>query len=285
MNSAVTQMLNKYRGESFGEKEQALREVLQELTLLGLWRTKFFEHAAFYGGTALRILYGLDRFSEDLDFTLLVPDPKFSWKPYAQGVESELAAFGFEVSMEEKNKTADTTIRSAFLKANTLQEMLRIGVKGDRLKGVHPETLIRIKVEIDTDPTVTYGIESKFLTDPIPATVRSVKETDMFAGKMHAALFRAWRGRVKGRDWYDALWFVRRATPLNLELFSRMMGQTHSMSALQFQTLLNEKIATLDLASAKADIMPFVRREYHQSIEEVWSREFFSQTLSHIHFC
>lgn len=285
MNRAIMEMLSRYPIVTMADQEQALREVLQEVTLTGLWRSKFFERAAFYGGTALRILYGLDRFSEDLDFTLLAADRNFSWSPYAAAVKGELASFGFEVMIQEKKKSQQTAVKSAFLKANTLQEMLKIGVKSQDLKGIHPDTMIRIKVEIDTEPTVAYQVESKFLQEPIPATVRCVREVDMFAGKMHAAIYRGWRSRVKGRDWYDLLWFVKRGVPLNLDLFSQMMGEKERISEEAFKKILNEKISSLDLESVKADILQFARREYHQSIQEVWSKEFFRHALRKLEFC
>src|ERR1700688_1605058 len=100
MNSAIKQMLGKYECRSLQEHDQALREILQEIALVGLWRGKFFEHAAFYGGTALRILYGLDRFSEDLDFSLLAPSPDFNLARYTASLEEELLAFGFNVRVE-----------------------------------------------------------------------------------------------------------------------------------------------------------------------------------------
>ena len=94
MNQAVKLMLEKYNCHSLQEHEQALREILQEIALVGLWRGKFFEKASFYGGTALRIFYHLDRFSEDLDFTLLTPNPQWTWDPFAKVIQEELAAFG-----------------------------------------------------------------------------------------------------------------------------------------------------------------------------------------------
>src|SRR2546426_1068844 len=128
MNSAVKLMLERYQGQSLQEHEQALREILQEIALVGLWRGKFFEHAAFYGGTALRIFYNLDRFSEDLDFTLLTPNSNWSWAPYGDALKNELSAFGFDVSFVEKDKSHQTAVKSAFLKTSTTQELLKIGV-------------------------------------------------------------------------------------------------------------------------------------------------------------
>jgi predicted nucleotidyltransferase component of viral defense system len=160
MNNALEQMLKRYQCRSFHEHEQALREILQEIALVGLWRGKFFEHAAFYGGTALRIFYNLDRFSEDLDFTLLTPNPHWSWQPFGEVIRNELASFGFDVSFVEKEKTTQTAVKSAFLKTPTVQELLKIGVHSTFLKGVHPDTLIRIKVEIDTDPPSGFVYDS-----------------------------------------------------------------------------------------------------------------------------
>src|ERR1700681_657591 len=149
MSDALQYMLERYQSRSWQEHEQALREILQEIALVGLWRGKFFEHAAFYGGTALRIFYNLDRFSEDLDFTLLAPNPNWSWQPFGEAIKNELSSFGFEVSFVEKEKKLQTAIKSAFLKTPTVQELLKIGVHSNLLKGVHPDSVIRIKVEID----------------------------------------------------------------------------------------------------------------------------------------
>ena len=128
MNEAVEQMLTKYNPQSSEDYENALKEILQEIVLLGLDRNSFFENAAFYGGTALRIMYGLDRFSEDLDFTLLEPNPKFKLDKYFVGLERELSAFGFECSLQKIDKSEDRTTESAFLKANT--QMLFLTIQG-----------------------------------------------------------------------------------------------------------------------------------------------------------
>ena len=223
MNEIIKTMIQKYSPKSPMEYDRALREVLQEIALVGLWRGKFFEHAAFYGGTALRILYGLDRFSEDLDFTLLNPNPHFAWEHYTQSVVDELNAYGFDVELLEKKKSFDSAIKSAFLKANTVESLLKIGVLESDLKGTHPETLLRIKVEIDTDPVPGFTVHNQFVKDPIPVSISAVVEADLFACKLHAALYRAWKHRVKGRDWYDLVWFIRRDTPLNLTYLTKCM--------------------------------------------------------------
>ena len=152
MQEAVAQMLTKYECKSADDYVHALREILQEIALLGLWRSKFFEKAAFYGGTALRTLYGLDRFSEDLDFSLLEPMADFELKRYSDALEKELVAFGFEVSVEVKNKTAETAVQSAFLKGNTANQLLVIQAGEEIVRQIPPGQIVRIKLEIDTDP-------------------------------------------------------------------------------------------------------------------------------------
>ncbi len=280
MNNAIKQMLQRYECRSLQEHEQALREILQEIALVGLWRGKFFEHAAFYGGTALRIFYGLDRFSEDLDFTLLAPNPHWSWLPFSQAIKNELSSFGFEVSFAEKEKKSQTVIKSAFLKTPTVQELLKIGVHSDFLKGVHADTMIRIKVEIDTDPALGYAYEQKFLSQPVAISIRCVNEECLFAGKMHAALFRAWKGRVKGRDWYDMIWFIRKKVPLNLTLFSILSGQAEILNRTAFLRLAKERIDQLDVLSAIEDIIHFVREQ--EVIRRSWSKEFFQHWINTI---
>ena len=277
MNNAVKLMLERYQCHSLEEHEQALREILQEIALVGLWRGKFFEHAAFYGGTALRIFYNLDRFSEDLDFTLISPNPNWSWERYGDAIKNELGAFGFDVTFEEKKKSSQTPIKSAFLKTPTVQELLKIGVHTSHLRNVHPETLIRIRVEIDTEPHVVYSFEQKFLEQPVAISVRCVAESNLFAAKMHAAFFRAWKGRVKGRDWYDVVWFIRNKIVLNLALFSNFMGLEKELSPSQFLHMAKERVEQLDVPSAIDDCIHFVRDQ--EAIRRTWSKEFFHYWL------
>lgn len=280
MNNSIRQMLQRYECRSLQEHEQALREILQEIVLVGLWRGKFFEHAAFYGGTALRIFYGLDRFSEELDFTLLEPNPHWTWRPFGEIIKNELASFGFEVSFMEKEKKMQTAIKSAFLKTPTVQELLRVGVHADFLNKIHANALISIRIEIDTDPPTAYSCEQKFLTQPIAVSVKCVDEESLFAAKMHAAFFRTWKGRVKGRDWYDIIWFIRKKIPLNLVLFSQLSGQSEILNFQSFLKLAKERIEQLDISSAIDDILYFVRDQ--EAIKRTWSKEFFLHWIQSI---
>lgn len=287
MNEVIKQMIGRYQPKDLREQKLALQEILQEIALVGLWRGSFFEHAAFYGGTALRILYGLDRFSEDLDFTLHTPVKDFKWDKYKQALITELNGYGFEADFDGKQKSVETSVQSAFLKTNTNLSLLTIGIKKEDLKGSHPETIIKIKVEIDTMPFTGYRTQQVFLRDPIPIPVTAIVPSDLFACKLNAALFRAWKNRVKGRDWYDVVWFIRRGIPLNLTFFSsclQQFGQLEKNTMLTEEStkkLITDKLLQLDLEKAKADIRPFVK---DPAPINVWSNEFFLQLIEQIKF-
>lgn len=271
-------MLERYECRSVIDYENALREIFQELALLGLWRGKFFEKAAFYGGTALRVLDGLDRFSEDMDFSLLQPDSSFSLTPYCKFIRNELDAWGFPVDISVKRKSAVTAVESAFLKADTEQQLLVIDAPASVVGSICSGRQFKIKIEVDTTPPPDFSTESRFLLQPIPFSVRMYSPSDMFAGKMHALLFRNWKNRVKGRDWYDFIWYVAHGCPLNLKHLTARMRQTGHWSAEEviseqaLRDLMMDRIETLDIPSAVKDVEPFVRV---RDALEVWSKEFF----------
>ena len=152
MHDAIRSMLDRYECRSRDDYVNALREILQDVALLGLWRSKFFEHAAFYGGTALRILHGLDRYSEDLDFSLLKPDESFSLKAYGDALLREISSFGFHVEFEGRRKTQASAIESAFLKTNTYRQLIVIDAAQELLRDRHPAKNLKIRLEVDTDP-------------------------------------------------------------------------------------------------------------------------------------
>ncbi len=278
MNSALQAMLAKYSLNSVDENINALREVLQEIALLGLWRGKFFERAAFYGGTALRILYGLDRFSEDMAFSLIRSEESFDIERYIPYVAKELSSWGFTAKIEAKEKTAETAIESAFLKVNTRQLFLVIDANDRLAAHIHPEQSLKIKFEVDTDPPVEFTTETKFCLQPIPFSVRAYTLPSLFAGKMHALLCRSWGRRVKGRDWYDFVWYVGRGIKLDLRHLEMRMRQSghyseeEHLTEKRFRKMLNEKINAVDLDEAKADVVRFLP---DASRLDIWSRDFF----------
>jgi len=280
MNPAIETMLARYSFASNEDKLRALREILQETALLGLWRGKFFEHAAFYGGTALRVLYYLDRFSEDMDFSLLKPDPDFRLEPYCGFIKDELKAFGFRAEMEVKKKAAGGPVKSAFLKADTLQQLLVIGMEGEN--GL---PLTRIKIEIDTNPPPLFGTEARVLLNPIPFNVRVFAPSSMFAGKMHALLCRGWKTRVKGRDWYDFVWFVGRRTPVNLRHLEQRMRQSGDwakdgpLTEAAFREALHRHIDSVNIAQAKEDVSRFLAAP---DAIAAWSNDFFHDVAGRV---
>jgi len=190
MNDALAQMLAAYTCRSLEDHLRALREILQQIALLGLWRSKFFEKAAFYGGTALRILYGLDRYSEDLDFSLLTPMSKFDLSTYSSALQKELSAFGFNVRVEPIRKTAVSPVQSAFLKADTLNQLLVIQTPAEIVKRIHRGQVLKIKLEVDTNPPPGFATHTRYVLQPIPFAVRTYVLSDLFAGKMHAIFCR-----------------------------------------------------------------------------------------------
>lgn len=285
MNPAIQRMLERYPRETIEDNVAALREILQQIALLGLWRSKFFEHAAFYGGTALRILYGLDRYSEDLDFSLLSPDPDFSLGKYGSVVERELTGFGFEVSFATVQKSRESAIESDFIKTNTLKQMMLIEAERELLAGLQPGQKLKIRLEVDVDPPAGFTTESKPLLQPVPFAVRAYALPDLFAGKMHALLCRRWRNRVKGRDWYDFVWYVANYPRLHLahlEQRMRQSGDYTSDGPLEpeaFRDMVRQAVKNLNIEHARAEVIPFLSDP--RSVE-IWSASFFTSLIDRI---
>ena len=248
----IEQMLGRYELLTVHDHENALKEIIQEIVLLGLWRSKFYEKAAFYGGSALRILHKLDRFSEELDFSLIQPGNTFDIKKYLGAVKSELELWGFEVSAEEKNKKNESAIDSAFIKANTLIHLLKIN---SNLK-THKNAVMKIKLEIDQEPATGFTSDLKYHLRPIPFTIKTMTLPSLFAGKMHALLCRTVRTNIKGRDWYDLIWFVKNKIPCELHCLKNKMVQTghfglsEVLDKEKVVELLSEKIKEIDVLTS-----------------------------------
>ncbi len=287
MSQVIEEMLKSYAPRSKTDYEGALQEIIQEITLVGLWRAKFFERAAFYGGTSLRILYGLNRFSEDLDFSLLKPNLHFNLAPFLQAVEEELAILGLKITVDHKIKHPEESIRSAFLKMGTLETFIRIGLNEQLKKHTQSNEVLKLKIEIDIDPPSGFETEIRYLTRPFPFSVRSYVPEDLFAGKMHAVLCRSYKIRVKGRDWYDLIWYVSKGFRLHLSHLEMRMRQSGNykerepLTPKRFLTFMEKKIAHLDVKAAQEDLRRFIRNP--REIEG-WSKPFFQSLLPQIQF-
>lgn len=280
----IEQMIKKYDPQSETELINALKEIFQEITLLGLYRGGFFDKAAFYGGTSLRILYGLERFSEDLDFSLLEKNRDFDIEKYFPSVVSEFEALGIEISLNKKSKSSDTNIESAFLKNDTSIHTLNIEAKG--LENIHSGRKIKIKLEVDTNPPLKFQTESKTLLLPMTFNVRTMTLPNLYAGKMHALLFRSWKTRVKGRDWFDFEWYVKNNTPLNLEHLCQRMKESGNfnkeiLTKEEFAELLHNKIDTLDIEQAINEVKGFVK---DTRVFDFWSKDYFKLLASRVVF-
>jgi predicted nucleotidyltransferase component of viral defense system len=285
MHEAVSRMLSRYDCRDAADYLNALREILQEVALLGLWRSKFFEKAAFYGGTALRILHHLDRFSEDMDFSLLRPADSFDLVGYGGFLQKEIAGFGFDVRFEEIAKARRSPIQSAFLKANTHAQLLVIETGQQILRAIPQGRILKIKLEVDTDPPLGFATETRYLLQPIPFAVRAFALPDLFAGKMHAILCRRWKNRVKGRDWYDLVWYAANYPQMHLHHLEKRMRQTGDwkdtapLTSEDLKKLIVAAIDRLDVNQARKEVEPFVR---HPESLDLWSREFFLEVASRI---
>jgi predicted nucleotidyltransferase component of viral defense system len=281
----IKEWIAEYNPQNEEEIISALREIMQEITLAALSRTNFFEKAAFYGGTALRIFYGLDRYSEDLDFSLLESDSDFSIEPYFNAVLNEFKSLGLTVSIKEKKKTNQTAIDSAFLKAETIWQEI---VLEDIIKetGVRPNKTLKIKIEVDRQPPSNFNTEEKLLIRPFSFYVKCFAQSSLFAGKMHALLFRKWKNRVKGRDWYDLEWYIKKGIPLDVTHFlARAIDtrdwQEKSISEKQILELIYTKIDSVDFSSIRDDVIRFIKND---DVLNIWSPEYFKDLVKKMKF-
>ncbi len=279
----IKEWLETYQPSSQEEAKDALREIMQEIALSGLYRARFFEKAAFYGGTALRIFYGLDRFSEDLDFSLLAVEPEFSLSKYQDAIIQEFEALGMHVSIREKQKTNQTNIDSAFLKSETIwKELVLEGIIPQN--GMEQVANVKIKIEIDREPPLGFETEDKLLLKPFSFYVKCLTLPNLFAGKMHALLFRKWGENVKGRDWYDTEWYIRKGIPLNLNHFlirAKDSGdwKKDTITEAEFRELLAKKIDTVKMDYVINDIKRFIQDANKLAI---WSPKYFHDLVNNL---
>lgn len=277
--------IESYNPQNEEEMLSAMREIMQEIALAGLSRTDFFEKAAFYGGTALRIFYGLDRFSEDLDFSLLESNPTFSLEPYFEAIVKEFEAQGMTVSIREKDKKIKSAVESAFLKSETIWKEL---VLEDVVKqlGVKSNKSIKIKIEVDRIPPLRFQTEEKLMLRPFSFYVKCFTRSSLFAGKMHALLFRKWKNRIKGRDWYDMEWYIRQGIPLNIEHFLQRAKDTgdwtdDSITPEQILELIRKKINSVSIENVKEDVVRFIQNDH---VLDIWSVSYFEALISKLKF-
>lgn len=280
MGAVIEQMLNKYQIENLYDRKNAMKEIMQEIVLCGLARAGFFKEAAFYGGTALRIFYGLDRFSEDLDFSLIASNPEFEFAAYFPTLEKEVRSFGLNVTIQEKKKIKESNIRSAFLKGNTKEHLLLFYPNEMDSGGTAKNEVVKIKFEVDINPPGYATFEHKYRLLPVPYEVKLYDMPSLFAGKIHAILCRAWQNRIKGRDLYDYVFYLSRSASVNLKhlrerlLQSEYITSDFNCTLEEIKDMLSERFDSINYAQAKSDVEPFIR---DVSSLNVWSADFFKE--------
>lgn len=265
-NEIFDNMLSRYELATEQQKRNAIFEVNQQIILAGLYAGGFFESAAFYGGTCLRIFHGLQRFSEDMDFSLLAPDENFDFSKYFQPIVDAFALVSREVEITKKDKKSFGKVESAFLKDNT--DVYDVTFQ--------TEKSIKIKIEVDTCPPLNFTTEQKLLLQPYSFMTRCFTLPDLFAGKMHALVYRAWKNRVKGRDWYDFEWYVRNGVALDFAHLAERCKQFNGedITPESFKAKLIERLSTADIKQVKEDVLPFVRNPKEL---DIWSNDYFVQ--------
>ena len=280
MNTVIEEMLKSYQVDNIYDRKNAMKEIMQEIVLCGLSRAGFFKEAAFYGGTALRIFYGLDRFSEDLDFSLEQINLDFDLCSYFPVLEKEVKAFGLNVEIQEKEKTKESNIRSAFLKGNTKEHLL-LFYADERVVGtVAKNEVVKIKFEVDTNPPAFATYEHKYRLLPVPYEIRLYDMPSLFAGKIHAVICRGWQSRIKGRDLYDYIFYLSKAVTVNQKhlrarlIDSGYISENQECTLEEIKTMLKNRFDSIDFLQARKDVEPFIR---DTSVLDIWSSDFFKQ--------
>lgn len=287
MNNAINNMLQNYQVKTIEDEKNVMKEIMQEIVLCGLSRAGFFNKAAFYGGSALRIFYGLDRFSEDLDFSLMVEDQNFNLESYFPTLIKEVRAYGLNVQIQNKEKKNKSNIKSAFLKGGTKEHLL-LFYPNKKIENVSADELINIKFEIDVNPPMFANYERKYRMLPIPYEVNLYDEPSLFAGKIHAVICRSWKSRIKGRDLYDYIFYLSRNTPVNLmHLKARLVqtgfiSETDRMNINDVKNILKKRFENIDYENAKMDVYPFIK---NQTALDVWGKEFFKSITENLKGC
>lgn len=286
MDNIVQVMLEKYHPSNNVERENAVKEIIQEIVLAGLSRGGFFSHAAFYGGTCLRIFYGLNRFSEDLDFALIDKSPSFNMEDYFPFIEKELVAHGINMDIAIKSKSDNADVQTAFVKGNTLMLFLQFFPNDEEARHIVGNQKIKIKFEIDIDNPSGGRTETKYQLLPSPYEVKVFDESTLFAGKIHAMICRDYKNRVKGRDYYDYLFYCGKGTKINLLYLENKLKNTgiikenETLTIDAVKEMLRNKFNNIDYESAKEDVSNFINNKESLNL---WSKDLFLSTLDKIH--
>lgn len=277
----IDEKLETYHSTTIEDEEHALKEILQEIALYGLASADFFDKAIFHGGSALRIVYNLPRFSEDLDFLLKKPDPHFKWEPYMDAIIATCKQYGVHPEIIDKSR-ANNAVKKMFLKDDSIGKMIDLSFVH------HPGRKLTIKFEIDTNPPLGSNVDVKFLEFPLDYSIITQDLGSSFAGKCHALLC---RGYIKGRDWYDFTWYVARKISPNFVFLENAVdqqgpwvNQSNSVTPEWFFDVMQQKIKQIDWNKAAKDVAPFLNKQDKQTLH-LWGMDFFIDKLSKLEQC
>lgn len=271
--SIFDEMVERYHPQNDAERTSVQREVMQKIALAGLNRGGFFDHAAFYGGTCLRIFHGLKRYSEEMDFSLTEKNDQIHIENYFQAIVDEFKTVGMPVEIVKKDKKFFGRVESAFLKEDTEAYDIKFQTR----------KMMKVKIELDTNPPLCFSTEQKLIMQPYSFTVRCFTLPDLYAGKMHALVYRAWQRRIKGRDWYDFEWYVRNRVPLDFKHLQERIREFsgNEVNKEEFMTALCEKFANTDINLVKQDVLSYIENDTEL---DIWSNEYFLQLADMIIF-
>jgi len=279
MIDLIQRRLAEYKAANPLEEENALKEIVQEIILFSLWRADFFEVAAFQGGTSLRILHGLSRFSEDIDFILLEPNLSFSWQAYLEKLAETCHEFGIEPEVLDKNHM-DRNVKAALIKDNSIANQLNLSFMNNQ-----NDRKLTIKLEIDCNPPAGSGFEYSYLNFPVDYEVCHQDMSSNFSLKTHALLCRPY---LKGRDWYDFGWYITQGVTPNLELLKNALiqygpwqNQGLNVDKNWLVSALGDKIVSINWQDAAADVERFLRPVEQKSLS-LWSEQFFMNKVSQL---
>lgn len=272
----IDERLKAYSFNTIEDEEHALKEILQEVALYGLATANFFDKAIFHGGSALRILYGLPRFSEDLDFLLKNPNPHFKWEPYMDAIIATCKQYGVHPEVTDKSRV-NNTIKKMFLKDDSIGKIIDLSFVH------HPGRKLAIKFEIDTNPPLGSNLDVKFLEFPLDYSIIAQDLSSSFAGKCHALLCREY---IKGRDWYDFTWYVAKKITPNFVFLQHALyqqgpwaNQENNITPKWFIDAMQQKIRSIDWSKAAIDVAPFLNMQDKQTLN-IWGVDFFFDKLN-----
>ena len=276
--TTIEEIIKSYNPKTIEETKAIIRELLQQIVLIGLSRSGFFNYASFYGGTALRIFYGLNRYSEDLDFTLNKEDLNFSIEPFVNKIIEVAHSYGFDIEIQTKIKNIKTPIENAFAKLNTYQTFINLKINDRLVNLLHKDELIKVKFEIDCNPSLGFNVENKYLSMLEFANVAVLDKESLFARKLHALLCRSYKNNVKGRDYYDFLFFIQRKIKPNLTYLRNKLIESHKINENDefnidiLKNMLKKRFDEVDFDLVKNDAEHFVFKNENLSY---FSKELF----------